>query len=144
MLGDVPLTPASILDLIAGAIDARVTPQNVPGSHSAARPEKERPMKTNLMVRCGLGRAVTPHDQWVGSMVMIGLTLLFGVMFVLAAYQYRDNELVDALGILAFPAAMILSMPFTQLKGHSRISQVVIVGSSLLLLVLAAILATKI
>lgn len=144
MLSGVPLTPASILDLVAGAIDARVAPQPVRGSHSAAPPEKEKAMFTNLMKRCAVGPNVTPQDKWLGTTAMLVLSVVFAVLYVLASWKYRDNEYVDAWGIMAFPAAMLLTMPLTYLKGHSRTSQVVIVGGCLLFLFVVSILAARI
>jgi hypothetical protein len=144
MLSGVPLTPASILDLVAGAIDARVAPQPFRGSDPADPPDKEKAMFTNMMKRCSLGPDVTPHDQWLGSTVMLSLTVVFALVYVLASHVYRGNELVDALGIMAFPAAMLLAMPFTYLKGHSRTSQAVIVGGCLILLIGASIVAARI
>lgn len=144
MLEDVPLTPPSILDLLAGAIDARVSPQLTWSRHAGGPPEKETLMFSNMMKRCALGPDVTPQDRWLGSTVMLGLTVIFAVAYVAAASYFRGNDLVDALGIMAFPAALFLSMPFTYLKGHSRISQFVIVGGCLALLAGASIVAAKI
>jgi hypothetical protein len=144
MLSDVSLTPGSILDIVAGAIDAHVAPQTIRGTVPAARPDWEKTMFTNIMKRCAMGADVTPHDRWLGSTVMIGLSAIFAVAYIVAAYMFRGSDLVDALGIMAFPAAMFLSMPFTYLKGHSRTSQVVIVGGCLFVLVGAALVAARI
>jgi hypothetical protein len=144
MLSGVPLTPASILDLVAGAIDARVAPQPIRGSDAAASPEKEKAMFTNLMKRCAAGPDVTPQEKWLGTTAMLVLTFLFAVLYVLASWKYRDNEYVDAWGVMAFPAAMLLTLPLTYLKGHSRTSQVVIIGGCLLFLFIVSIVAARI
>jgi hypothetical protein len=144
MLEEVPLTLASILDLVAGAIDARLAPHPIPGAQAASATDKENAMLTNLIRRCALGPDVSPQDRWLGSVVMLGLSLMFAVAYVLAAHRYRGNDLVDALGIMAFPAAMLLAMPFTNLKGHSRTSQAIIVGGLIALLAGAAYLAARI
>jgi hypothetical protein len=144
MLADVALSPVSMLDLVAGAIDARVAPQPIRGGAAAASPEKEKVMFANLMRRCAVGPDVTAHDRRVGSTAMLVLTFLFAVAYVLASWKYRDNEYVQAWGIMAFPAALLLTMPLTYLKGHSRASQVVIVGGCLLFLMAVSILAARI
>ena len=144
MLSGVSLTPAAILDLVAGAIDARVAPQPIRGSDAAAPSDTERSMFTNVMKRCAVGSDMTAHEKRVGSTVMLGLTLVFAVLYLLASWIYRDNEYVDAWGIMAFPAAMLLTMPLTYLKGHSRASQVVIVGGCLAFLMLCSIVAARI
>lgn len=141
MLSDVSLTPASILDIVAGAIDARVAPQAIRGNGPAAQPEREQSMFTTMMTCCATGPGVTPQDRWLGSTVMIGLSAVFAAAYIVAASMFRGSDLVDALGIMAFPAAMFLSMPFTYLKGHSRTSQVVIVGGCLLVLIGASLVA---
>lgn len=74
---------------------------------------------------------------------MLVLTVVFAVAYVLASWMYRDNEYVDALGIISFPAAMLLTMPLTYLKGHSWTSQVVIIGGCLAFLMLCSILAAR-
>jgi hypothetical protein len=144
MLADVALSPASMLDLVAGAIDARVAPQPIRGSDPGASPDKEKAMFTKLMKRCAVGPDVTPREKWLGTTAMLVLTLVFAVVYVLASWKYRDNEYVDAWGVMAFPAAMLLTMPLTYLKGHSRTSQVVIIGGCLLFLMLMSIVAARI
>lgn len=143
MLAEIPLTPASLLDLVAGAIDARIAPQIVPGRTSAAPSAKEKAMFSTVMKRCALGPTVTPQDRWMSSTIMLASSVLFAGLYVLATYAYPGNDLVEALGIMAFPAAMFLSMPFTYLKGHSTVSQVIIVSGSLLLLAGVAVLAAR-
>ena len=144
MLADVRLTPAAVLDLVAGAIDARVTPQSIPGRHGPVQTETEKAMFNQMVKLCAGSRQLTRRDNLIGAAVMLGLTLVFSGVYIWAAYQYRGNELVDALGIMAFPAAMFLSMPFTYLKGHSRVSQVVIIGGCLGLIAAASLLAARI
>lgn len=144
MLADIPLTPASILDLVAGAIDARVTPQPIQGPQAAVPSEKEKAMFTKMMKSCALGPDVTPQDRWLGSTVMLAASLVFAGLYILASWLYRDNALVDAFGIMAFPAALLLAMPYTQLKGHSRASKIVIVGGLLSFLAFCSFVAAKI
>jgi drug/metabolite transporter (DMT)-like permease len=143
MLEQMPLTPAAIIDLVAGAIDARVAP-HVVASRPISSSEKEKAMLTNMMKRCAAGPALSVRDQWIGAWVMLGSCLLFSVAYVWAAYRYRGNDLVDAFGIMAFPAALLISMPFTYVKGHSRITQAIIVGGSLAILAAISYLTTLI
>ena len=138
MLEQIPLTPAAVIDLVAGAIDARVSPHVVAASRTTSTSEKENAMFNRMMKRCVAGPSVSPRDAWLGAAVMIGSSVVFAVAYVLASHRYRDSEVVDAFGIMAFPAALLLSMPFTHMKGHSRISQTIIVGVSLLILAICA------
>lgn len=137
VLGDTRLTPTVILDLVAGALDARLMPQPI----AASGTEKERAMFTNMMKRCAVGPSISARDQLIGAAVMLGSSFLFALGYVAASARYPENEFVDAFGIMAFPAALLLSMPFTYLTRHSRRTQVVIVVGSLLLLMVMAYLA---
>lgn len=143
MLEQMSLTPAAVIDLVAGAIDARVAP-HVLASRSISSSEKEKAMLSSMMKRCAAGPGLSARDQWIGASVMLGSCLLFSVAYVFAAYRYRGNELVDAFGVMAFPAALLISMPFTYVKGHSRITQWIIVGVSLVILAAFSYLATLI
>ena len=138
MLEQMRLTPAAIIDLVAGAIDARVAPHRIPASQTASGIDKEKAMFTNIMKRCAAGPALSTRDQAIGAAVMLGSSLIFAIAYVLAARRYPGNELVDAFGIMAFPAALLLSMPFTYVSGHSRITQAIIVGVCLVILAVAA------
>jgi hypothetical protein len=75
---------------------------------------------------------------------MLGSSLIFAIAYVLAARRYPGNELVDAFGIMAFPAALLLSMPFTYVSRHSGRTQAIIVGVSLLILAALAYLSALI
>jgi hypothetical protein len=81
MLEQMPLTPAAVIDLVAGAIDARVAP-HVVASRPISSSEKEKAMLTNMMKRCAAGPALSVRDQWIGAWVMLGSCLLFSVAYV--------------------------------------------------------------
>ena len=143
MLADIRLTPTAIIDLIAGAIDARITPQNIPGQHSAVPTEKEKVMLRSMLKACTTGPQLTKQDQWIGAGVMLGLTLVFSGIYVWASNEFRGNDLVDAFGIMTFPAAMLLSSPFTYMKGRSRASQIVMIGGCLIVLAALSVLTAR-
>ena len=144
MLEQIPLRPAAVIDLVAGAIDARVAPHVVAASRTVSPSEKEKAMFTSMMKRCAAGPALSTREAWLGGAVMIGSSLFFAIAYVWAAHRYRGNDLVDAFGIMGFPAALLISMPFTYLKGHSRISQAIIVGGLLVFLAVISYVATLI
>ena len=124
------MSPRLLLDIIGGAVDARLQPQ----VHS----NKGDVMTMGFLKRCAVGGPqLSKSEQLMGSAAMVVFSLLFGGLYVLASYLYRGNDMVDAFGIMAFPAALVAAMPFTYLKDHSRASKVLIVGG--LLLILAAI-----
>ncbi|OFW08843.1 MAG: hypothetical protein A3H96_08320 [Acidobacteria bacterium RIFCSPLOWO2_02_FULL_67_36] len=137
-----PLSPAVIVDLIAGAIDARVHPQQI-RRHQKQRTEEDV-MLSRLMRRCAAGPNLSPSEQRLANGVLVGFTLAFALLYVAAAWRFKGSELVDALGIMAFPAALVCAMPFSYLKGHSRLSQFVVVGGTLALLAVCSWLAASI
>ena len=124
------MSPRLLMDIIGGAVDARLQPQvRMAGGDTMTR---------NLLKRCAAsGPPLSKKDEYLGAAAMIGFSLLFAGLYTWASYVYRDNEMVDAFGIMAFPAALVATMPFTYLKGQSRTARVVTVGG--LLLFLAAI-----
>ena len=115
-----PLTLRLAVDVIGGAIDARLSGGT---------------MTTNLMTRCAAGGPhLTTGDYRRATFVIIGASLAFSALYALAKLQLANNDMVDAFGIMAFPAALLVSMPFTYLKGTSRATQAAIVAGCLLLL----------
>lgn len=131
------LSPRLLLDIIGGAVDARLQPQ--------VRSNKGDVMTMGFLKRCAVGGPqLSKKDELLGAAAMIGFSLVFAGLYVWASYVYRDNEMVEAFGIMAFPAAMIATMPFTYLKGQSRAARVVTVGGLLLFLAAISYLAALI
>jgi hypothetical protein len=128
-----PLTPRIVIDIIGGAIDARLhRPVTAPTGADGGK------MTSSLMKRCASGGPrLTRQEQRRANGVMIGASLALGAAYVWAKMLIADSDFVDAYGIMAFPAAMIIAMPFSYLKDASRTAQIVIVGG--LLLFLAAV-----
>lgn len=140
MLENTRFTPAVVLDLVAGAIDAHVAPQ----ASAASATEKEKAMLTNMMKRCAVGSSIPLRNQVIGATVMLGSCLLFAIAYVVASARYPGNDVVDALGPMGFFAALLLSMPFTYLSRHSNATKAIIVVGSLAFLVGIAFLAAAI
>ena len=117
-----PFTLRLFADVVGGAVDAHM--------HGGT-------MANMLMKRCAAGGPqMSTQDAWRSSGVMIGASLAFAGLYIWAKMMFVNEDLVDAFGIMGFPAAMIVSMPFSYLKDASR-SQIAIVTG--LLVVLAAI-----
>ena len=121
------MSPRLLLDIIGGAVDARLQPQvRLAGGDT---------MTTNLLKRCAAsGPQLSKKDELFGAAAMIGFSLLFAGLYTWASYAYPGNEMVDAFGIMAFPAAVTATMPFTYLKGQSRAARIVTVCGLLLFL----------
>ena len=130
VLRDQPLTLRLALDVIGGAIDARL---------------QGAKMATKLMTRCAAGGPkMTTDDAWRASGVMIGSSLAFAGLYIWAKMNLANEEMVDAFGIMAYPAALLVTMPFYYMKDHSRAAKIVVVAGCLVLLAGLSYLTTLI
>jgi hypothetical protein len=136
-----PWSPSLVIDVIAGAIDARLHPGLVaarPAPPAGNNAEGETTMFAKLMkFRCaGFGPIVTARDQWLAVSVMLGGTIVLTAIWMAAHITYGDNPYVDAFSVMPFLIAFALSMPLTSLKGRSRGAQAIFIGGSIALLTL--------
>jgi hypothetical protein len=114
------LTVRLAMDVIGGAVDARL---------------QGAKMATTLLKRCSAGGPqMTADDAWRASGVMIGASLAFAGLYIWAKMNLADKEMVDAFGIMSYPAALLVAMPFYYMKDHSRTAKVTIVGGCLAIL----------
>ena len=132
VLRDQRLTLRLALDVIGGAIDARLQ-----GAKMATT--------TTLMKRCAAGGPkLTTDDAWRASGVMIGSSLAFAGLYIWAKMNLANEEMVDAFGIMAYPAALLVAMPFYYMQDHSRTAKVVVVSGCLAILAGLSYLTTLI
>jgi hypothetical protein len=127
-LGAEPLRPSQVLDIVRGAIDARVSGdvrQTMPASAGASG-------SGQVCVRPRVG--VTPRDGLIGAGVMIGVSLLMRLS-INAAVHAGLYGVASVLSDNAFLAPFTLSMPFWLMKGTSWWAQTTIVAVTLVLLI---------
>jgi hypothetical protein len=105
----------TLTDLVAGAIDARLNPQ-----------QSSAPTGTGtgagIMVkafRCAPA-GVTVQDQLRSAAWMIGGSLVLTAVGILLKLRIGPNALSEGLVYAAFPAALMLSSECTYLKCYSR------------------------
>jgi hypothetical protein len=134
LLDTQPRSPQLVIDILAGAIDARLDPQ-LAAAPSCPQPEGDKAMNSTMRFRCmGHGPNVTQRDKWWSAAVVLGGTAILSLAWVALHVRFRDNSYVDSFTAMPFFAAMMLSMPFTYLKGRSVASQVIFIGSFLAIL----------
>ena len=135
LLDEQPLTFQLVVDVLAGAIDARVEPQ-LKAAITATPPSKGvKTMASMMKLTCsGYGPNVTRRDRRLAAAVTVGGSLLLALAWMYLRFRVRDNAYVDAFLGMTFTAPMLLAMPFTSLKGRTVKSQVLFVGSGLLVL----------
>jgi hypothetical protein len=141
--GDEPLRPRQIVDIAACAVDAWLSVD----VRRAARtdPDSGGDLVTKKRwASCGnTAVALSRRDAWLGALAMIGGSILLSIAGI-AAKRSGFEMAGEAILSLAFFASLLLTMPFTYLKGKPWRVQLVMVGVPLLILALCGWLATRI
>jgi hypothetical protein len=125
MIGAEALTLSRLVDIIRGAIDARLSPE-------------VRHMTNQACVRHS--SEVTPRDGLIGAGVMIGLSLLF-TMLIFATARIGLPQVSLALKDVGFFVPFTASMPFWLMKGAPRKGQWMIVGTALFILIAGSVIS---
>jgi len=128
LVGERRLTVRDVIDLIAGAVDARVQGAS---------------MSAILKSRCL--RPVERHTIADG-LTAAGLMLLgtFAVSLAgIAANRSGFHDAGEFLKGLAFPVSLVAWSHYTYMRNQSRIAKLVITGGTLTILLFAGLIATK-
>jgi hypothetical protein len=147
-VGDEALHLQQVIDIVAGAIDAWLSSDV---RRAAVRPtvskhttHGEAIMTTALKAACGQTKLrFTKRDSLIGAGVMLLTALVCTVLGVIArrnGWTLASQMLLS----LSFPGSMMLSMPFTFMKGQPWRAQVVIIGGTLAFLIAITYISTKI
>lgn len=145
LVGDRPVRLPQIIDIVSGAIDAHLSSDvraTTVARRTAVHVEGDAAVLRTMKSVC-YNNAYVPfsrRDAWIGAAMMLGASLVFtaaGLLFDRLGYE----EMGDAAKSFAFPAGLLLSMPFTYVKGQSRKAQCVLVGIPLAILALITYIA---
>jgi len=139
-LGSGPLRAQQVIDIVSGAIDARLS-ADVRRATSASPAAGHGGGTMLRFLACGRERSrVTTRDGLLGAAVMvvgsIGLALL-GI----AARRNGFPATGEMLKSCSFSLSLSLSMPLWAMKGQPWKAQLVIVGATCIFLVLIGYLA---
>jgi hypothetical protein len=122
---------ATVLDVMAGALDAWIYPQS-----STAQPadtKGETNMFAGLKLRCaGAGAPVTKADKRKAAIVTVAGTLVLTLLWLWGVWAYPHNPYVFSLGAVSFIPPFLLSTRYTTLKGRPGVVQAVMIGWQLL------------
>lgn len=136
VVGNGPLTLQQTIDILSGAIDAWLSTDV---KRAAASTGGSMTAKS-MWVCQGANTRYTTRDSIIGASVMIGGTILLAALSIaLRRSGWRTASEVSS-GV-AFLASLTLSLPFWLMKGQPWKAQLVIVGGTTALLVLAFWLA---
>ena len=142
-VGDERLSLRQVIDITAGAIDAWFSPEvrratRVPRTEAALGGNL---MFKKLMTSCGSTNVeVSRRDALIGALVLIGAAFLCSTLSIVAKRQGFE-WMSETLMAIAFPGSVLLSMPFTYLKGKSWRTHLVFVALPMLLIVMMALCA---
>ena len=127
------LTLRTALDLVAGAIDARLNPQLISPSQ---RGQLEGGTTMLSRLRCAPA-GVSVQDQWRSAGWMVGGSLVLTIVSLGLLRLIGPNSFSEGLMYSAFPASLMLSSETTFLKCYSRQARSImsVAGAVLVILV---------
>jgi hypothetical protein len=145
-VGDGRLSAQQVIDLVGGALDAwtsRSVRASVRGS-VAENSTGGATMVHQLKLKCATRTPnYTTKDALIGAGVMIGAAFVL-LATGIAANRSGNAAVGETLKGFAFPASMLLSMPFYLTKGLSWRAQTVLLGVPLVILIVISYVATRI
>ncbi len=127
-----------LVDLLGGAIDARLKPQafarRLQAETSDARGE------TDMVHRLKCGDAAVANMTIRESMISGGMSI--GFALVLAAVLFAtDNELVETILLTMSPGIFVLGVQWHYLRGHSLPARIGLIAAPLVILFLIGLAA---
>jgi hypothetical protein len=137
LIGAQPFSLRTAIDLVAGAIDAWLEPQNIP-MQPDARPEGVTMIGTMMKLGCaGSGGRVAREDARKSLAVNLGGTLLLTALWMtMHIRRLGDRTYVDSFSAMAFLIPYLFSLRYTSLKGRSPRTQTIFIGGTILMLTL--------
>jgi hypothetical protein len=132
-------TLRTAVDLVAGAIDARLNPQVMPRLEPTSHQRGALSM-TNLLTRCK-PEEITTAQHLRSAGWLLGLTAALTAAWLGLKAQFGDTTLIEALGAAVFPIAVVLSMRSTYLKRYSAPAAWIMIGAMIVLVLTIALAA---
>jgi hypothetical protein len=148
LVGDQPLGVAQVIDIVSGALDARLSSELQMLAATARRPvattQGGSAVVKTLKRTCAHNSnwPFTLRDSWIGAGIVIGGSIGMSAIGILVSRQGMPTT-GEFLKSLAFPASILFTLPVTWLKGQSWRVQVAVIGGTLVPLVLITALAFK-
>ena len=135
MLASEPMTARVVLDLLAGAVDARVSPQAIVTLSSS----REKHM-TSI---CGTPTYISGRDRVKSAMWMVGVTAALTCLSVGLREVFGRTVPIVTLRYAAFPLALLWASRWTTMKPYSRAAQAVILGTTAVVIVIMCAFAAS-
>jgi hypothetical protein len=113
-----------MLDVVGGAVDARLHPQI---DNSSSKQNQGETMTNQMMKRCAAGGPkLSPADQKIASITMLASSLALAILYIVLTKVYRSLPAVQALGYAAFPAMWFIYEQTAYLHKRRWFTQAVI------------------
>ena len=124
------LTPGLVVDVVAGAIDARLHPQIQ--SSNSNQTKGEDTMTFEMLQRCAAGGPkLSPSDRRIAYWLSIGSSLAIAILYIVLTKLYREAPAVQAVLWTSafFPNFIYQQMVY--LKKRSWLTQGLVLGAGL-------------
>ena len=134
LVGDEPLSARHTIDILAGAIDARLSRTASTPDQSSASPAGGNASMSALKAKlCEKEAAFTIRDSLLGAAIVIGVSIA-AVLLSKALEGVGYDAAGEAITLFGASGGLLISMPFWLTKGQSTRVQAVIVGVPLVML----------
>jgi hypothetical protein len=147
LVGDRPLGLPQLIDIVSGAIDAHLS-SDVRATTGSERPAAQAPGGAAVIETwkpiCFRDRPAvfSKRDALIGAAVVIVGSILFsafGIGLRRAGFDAPGEGVISA----GFPVSVLLSLPFTFVKGQSWKAQSVLVGIPIAIVLILTWVATQ-
>jgi hypothetical protein len=139
MLADQPVTLRLIVDLIAGAVDARINPQLSSAARNALESNGGTAV-TRILTHCQ-PQDITQSEYLRSVVVLFATTIALAGAYMQLKRTFGDHPVIDAFGSATFPISVLASSWETYLKRYSRVARLALIlgmGALVFLIGLAA------
>lgn len=121
-----PWSVALVVDVVAGAIDAWISPQVSAAMQASIEKENGKMFAKTLKLGCAVRTAdFTPAEQRKSVVVMLTSTLVLTGVWMWIYVQTYGNPYLDVMAFvpLTYTAPYLYTMRYTYLKARSRATQ---------------------
>jgi hypothetical protein len=135
-----PRSLGTAIDLMAGAIDAWISPQSSTSVRSTAVEKGDQTMLAKMIqLRCaGYGPNVTSSDVWKSLAVTLGGTVVLTLVWMWANRRLADNLFIESFALMAYLIPVLVGLRYTSLKGRpARVQAIFIIGLSVILMAIS-------
>lgn len=127
-LAEEPLSPAAVVDLLGGALDAWVSPQANVRSANAASEKGKTPMTARFLTCSSCHKNnLTVRESLIGAGIVLLGSLVLSLALLGLRQAYGNAPAVEALKHSLFPATMVLTANALYLQRRSWRAQAVFI-----------------